>query len=248
MSESASGARVVGRTRWRRFGIAAGAGLGALGIVGYLAASGAFALSFAFSGIPFTLSATSLTGNNFVQYAYPDHVASNPGSALQNGAAQLLGKSGTINNVLPDGGNGAYVSDTVSQFRTATIAGLNQRVCAPLPAPLPSMQVVIAGTGNATQASNLTIQAPALTASTADFNKIIIGQSLGDALSSKGFAPNNDFTDPYGAQGNATLGGSFAQSANSVTLKNINQIGIGTEAGSFAIDGLQLYAEFVSSC
>lgn len=248
MSESVSVAPVVGRTRWRRFGIAAGAGLGALGIVVYLAASGALALSFAFSGIPFTLSATQLDGNNFVQYAFPDQVASNAGDSLKQAAQNVVNRSTPINNVLP-AGNGAVVSDTISQFKSATIAGLNQRVCAPLPAPLPSMQVVIAGTGNATQASNLVIQAPALSADSAAFNNIIIGDSVHDALLGQGFGQGN-FTDPYGALSgqNPQLAGSFAQSADAVTLKNIKQLGIGTEAGSFTIDGLKLYAEFVTSC
>ncbi len=41
---------------------------------------------------------------------------------------------------------------------------------------------------------------------------------------------------------------SFAQNATNATLNGIRQVGIGTEAGSFAISGLNLYAEFVSSC
>ncbi|HET6865205.1 MAG TPA: DUF6230 family protein [Solirubrobacteraceae bacterium] len=251
MSESVQGAPVVGRTRWRRFGIAAGAGLGALGIVGYLAASGALALSFAFSGIPFRLSAKSLTGTNFVQYAYPDSVSYHQQANLQGAAQSLIGTSNPINNVIQTGASTAVVSDTVSQFRSANIDGLNQRVCANLPGGLPgAMQVVIAGTGQNTEASNLVIQAPALAASSAKFGNITIGKSLGDALNSQGFAANNEFTDPYHAlsDNSATLGGSFAQSANSAVLTDIQQIGIGTEAGSFTIDGLKLYAEFVTQC
>lgn len=246
MSDSVSGARVVGRTRWRRFGIAAGAGLGALGIVGYLAASGALALSFAFSGIPFTLSADSLTGNNFVQYAFPDRVASDASSALEPGAAHLVGSSTNINNVATVGGT-TYVSDTVSQFGKATIAGLKQQICAPTPLGN-AIRVTLAGSGGNTQASNLVIQAPALTANSASFSNIIIGDSVHDALLGQGFGANNSFTDPYGALSNQPIGGSFAQSADAATLNTINQIGIGTEAGSFSIDGLKLYAEFVSAC
>jgi len=247
MSDSVSGAQVVGRTRWRRFGIAAGAGLGALGIVGYLAASGALALSFAFSGIPFTLSATQLDGNHFVQYAFPDRLASAAGaSALGAGAGKLINGSGSINNTATVG-NTTYASDTISQFGTATIAGLKQQICAPTPLGN-AIRVTLAGTGGNTQASNLVIQAPALTANTASFSNIIIGGSVHDALAGQGFSGGSDFTDPYGALSGQSIGGSFAQSADAATLKNINQIGVGTEAGSFSIDGLQLYAEFVSGC
>ena len=247
MSQSDLGAPVVGRTRWRRFGIAAGAGLGALGIVGYLAASGALALSFAFSGIPFTLSADSLTGNNFVQYAFPDRVASGAGAGGLNAAAgQLINGSGTINNTATVGGT-TYASDTVSQFGTATIAGLRQQICAPTPLGN-AIRVTLAGTGGNTQASNLVIQAPALTASNARFSNIIIGESVHDALAAQGFSGGSDFTDPYGALSGSPVGSSFGQGADSVTLTNIKQVGVGTEAGAFNIDGLQLYAEFVGSC
>jgi len=247
MSTIDSGAPVAGKTRWRRFGIAAGAGFGALAVLVYLAATGALALSFAFSGIPFTLSADSLTGNNFVQYAYPDSVSSDASAALEPGAAHLVGSQTNINNVMSAGG-ATYVSDTVSQFGRATIAGLAQQVCAPI-SPLPGgIRVTIAGAGNATQASNLVIQAPALAADTADFSNIIIGESVHDALIGQHFGANNDFTDPYKALNGAPIGNSFAQSADAVTLKKISQIGIGTEAGSFSIDQLRLYAEFVGSC
>lgn len=246
MSDSVGAAQTVGKTRWRRFGLAAGAGLGAVGIVGFLAASGALALSFAFSGIPFTLSADSLTGQHFVQYAFPDQVASDASNALEPGAARLVGRNTNINNVETVGGN-HYVSDTVSQFKTATIAGLAQQICAPTPLGK-SIRVTLAGTGGNTQASNLVIQAPALTADRAAFNNIIIGESVRDALNGQGFEKGNDFTDPYGALSGQAIGNSFAQGADSAVLTKINQIGIGTEAGSFSIDGLKLYAEFVDQC
>lgn len=246
MTQTVNDAPVLGRTRWRRFGIAAGAGLGALGIVGYLAASGALALSFAFSGIPFTLSASQLDGNNFVQYAFPDKVAHTDADKLGGAASALVGQAGIVNAKAPGDGN-TYVADTVSQFGRASIAGLSQQICAPV--GFSNLRVTIAGSGpGKTEASNLVIQAPALTADSASFSNIIIGESVHDALIGQGFGANNEFTDPYHALNGTAVGASFAQGADAVTLKNIKQIGIGTEAGSFAISGLKLYAEFTDQC
>jgi hypothetical protein len=247
MKAAMQGPAPVGRTRWRRFGVAAIGGFGAVAIIGYLAATGALALSFAFSGIPFTLSADSLTGKGFVQYAYPDRLASGGGAnALNAGAGKLINGSGTINNTATVGGN-TYASDTVSQFRSATIAGLAQQICAPTPLGN-AIRVTLAGTGSDTTASDLVIQAPALTADSAAFKNIIIGASVKDSLNRQGFQPNSDFTDPYGALSGSPIGDSFGQGADTATLTKVNQIGIGTEAGSFNISGLKLYAEFVSSC
>lgn len=245
MSELTMSPNQVGRTRWRRFGLAAGAGFGGVAVIAWLAATGALALSFAFSGIPFTLTATSLTGTGFVQYAFPDRVASAQGAAGAQAASRALSGNGALVNNATAGGN-TFVSDTVSQFRTATIAGLNQVICAPSPVG-GNIRVTLSGSGDTT-ASNLVIQSPALRAESASFNNIIIGESVRDALSGQGYAAGSDFTDPYGALSGATVGESFAQNATNATLNGIRQVGIGTEAGSFAISGLNLYAEFVSSC
>lgn len=244
MKHSSKPPAPVGRTRWRRFAAAAAAGFGAVGVLGYLAMTGVLALSFAFSGIPFTLSANTLQGSGFVQYAFPDEIASNSEAQLEPAASQLVGVP-NINNVVGVGGK-FYASDTVTQLRSATITGLQQSICAPTPLGV-SLRVNILGSGNTT-ASNLTIQAPALTASSAQFSNIIIGQSVKDALTDQGFGAGNDFTDPYGALSGAPIGNSFGQGADTVRLEDIRQIGIGTEAGTFNIGGLRLYAQFVNSC
>jgi hypothetical protein len=132
----------------------------------------------------------------------------------------------------------------VSQIGNATIAGLNQTVCAPttsIISGLPSIRVHIAGTGTTT-ASSLTIQAPALAATKASFGNIVIGKALGSALA------NQNLPNPYADQYPSALLGSFAQDADTVHLENVNQVGIGTEAGTFSIGGLQLWAEFTSTC
>jgi hypothetical protein len=238
-------AAMVGRTRWRRFGVAAGAGLGAVGIVGYLAATGALALSFAFSGIPFSLTADSLNGTGFVQYAFPDRVASGDAAdALGAASGAVVGRA-PINNTATVGGT-TFVSDSVTQFRSATIGGLSQTICAPTPLGR-AIKVTLSGSGD-TNASNLVIQSPALSAGSASFDQIIIGESVKDALAGQGFDANNDFTDPYGARSGQTIGNSFAQNANSASLTDIKQVGIGTEAGSFTVNGLKLFAEFTAGC
>jgi hypothetical protein len=230
-----------GRTRWRRFGLVGGIGLAAVALVGYLAMTGALALSFAISGIPFTLSADKLSGSGFVQFAYPDQLATNTSSALNKGAAAVVNAAAPINNTftVPNGGP-TFVSDTVTSFKSATISNLNQVICAPTLPGMPSIKVHLSGAGD-TIASNLVIQAPALSAATADFSNITIGQTVKSAISSQGVP------DPYGAL-NSDLGNSFAQGADAATLTGISQIGVGTEAGTFSISGLKLYAEFVGSC
>jgi hypothetical protein len=227
-----------GRTRWRRFGVVGAVGFAAVGVIGYLAMTGALALSFAISGIPFTLSADSLTGTHFVQYAYPDTLASGSYAPLLNAKAGAVVGTGPITNTATIGGN-TYASDTVTQFQTATIANLNQVICAPTPLGN-AIKVHLSGTGN-TQATNLVIQAPALSATSANFGNITIGESVSSAISAQGV------TDPYGAM-TSSLGASFAQGADTATLTGITQVGVGTEAGSFNISGLKLYAEFVPNC
>ena len=248
MSTLAQNPTPVGRTRWRRFGLAAAGGFGAVAVIAWLAASGALALSFAFSGIPFTLTADSLTGTGFVQYAFPDRLASNAAETLLEGKAGRVAEVGrAVNNTETIGGT-TYASDTVTQFRTATIGGLNQVICAPTPLGN-AIRVTLSGAGN-TEATNLVIQSPALAADSATFNQIIIGESVRDSLTGQGYASGSDFTDPYGALSGQPIGASFAQNANRAELTGISQVGVGTEAGSFAIQDLRLYAEFVptSAC
>jgi hypothetical protein len=154
----------------------------------------------------------------------------------------------------PNGTDAWFASDTVSQIRAATIGGLNQTVCAPIPFFTGDvwMSVHTLALGD-TNAQNLTIQAPALTAGRASFWNIMIGTPLGAAMQRQGFIgqgnPNPDrFTDPYGVASSPLLQGNFAQEADRVFLARINQLGIGTEAGWFNINGLKLWANFGDDC
>ncbi len=242
--------RKVGRTRWRRFGVVSGLGLSFIGLLGWMAASGLMPFQLVFSGIPFYLTADSLQGERFVQYAYPDKIANKDTAPLvERGAGKLIypGSDRTIDNV-----QGEFVSDTITQIGTARIDGLNQTVCAPLPAPLDFlgwMSVHTVATGP-TEATNMTIQSPALRADKAEFSHIMIGTPVYDALKRKGFLDDKDpFADPYNVavEGNP-LRSSFAQEADSVRLTGIRQLGIGTEASWFRINGLKLWANFGNDC
>ena len=215
-----------GRTRWRRFGIAAGLTSALAGGLVYLAATGALAVSFAMSGIPFTLSASQMTGDDFIQYAMPDKVSHPDASGLISADSwQTAANQDT------------YVAATVTRLSSAKIYDLHQTVCAPIPDPLGAIlpkknllvTILAGGGGNPATASNMVVDAPLMQAGSAEFTNINIGQDLGDALG-------------------GNLNGNFAQNADSVVIKDLRQVVIGTSAGTFKLTGLDVIATFVSSC
>jgi len=210
---------VRGRTRWRRFGLAFLPGVSAVALMLWLIASGVIAITLSISGIPFVLKASSLAGNNFAQYAEPDHVATFAGNAvnpfLDNSVVDKSTLSGELNLA------GTYeAADTVTKFSTAHIADLVQYVCAPLPGPLAGHSLLVVTEGNA-DATNLTAYAPGLSADSAVFNNMFIGQDLP---------------------------GTFSQQADNATISNVTQVGLATTAGSFTVNGLTAYAAFVTTC
>jgi hypothetical protein len=213
-----------GRTRWRRFSLATGIVTAmAAGLV-YMAATGALAVSFQMSGIPFTLNASNLSGDNFVQYATVDKVTNeNSGHLLPANASQQAGGS-------------TYDAATVTMLSSASISDLHQTICAPIPAPLgsilPKNKLLVtldAGADSPVTASNLIVDAPLMNAGSATFTGINIGQDLGSAL---------------GGDAN----GNFAQKAQHVSIDDLVQLSIGTSAGQFKLTGLGVSATFVSTC
>lgn len=236
-----TGKLVHGRTRWRRVWVLLAPALGIVAVMMYLVATGVLALSLAISGMPFRLSATTLSGSNFIQFAAPTEVT-NPGAGL------LVGGELATNGITTPGSpsqvntldSKTYLADTITLLQGASIVGLHQTVCAPL-APtflgfsVPDLQVTIDASGTAT-ADHLTVQAPALTATSAVFNNIIIGEDTATALSG------------YGYPAISGTSGLFSQSADSVTISGLTQIAVGTEAGTFTLPGLTLSASFVSAC
>lgn len=165
---------VTGKTRWRRFTILFAPALAAIALMVYGVMSGVVAVSFAMSGLPFKLSASNMSGNGFVQYAFPDAVT-NPGSDIPSGSV-----------------SGTKVADTVTMLQTASISDLHQTVCGQIgPGSYLLVTIDAGGNGNPATATNLVVNAPLMTATDATFTNINIGQDLGNAL---GGSPNGNFS------------------------------------------------------
>lgn len=251
MKDPTTGVRAFGRTRWRRFLILLTPGVGIVAVLMFLVATGVIAVSFAISGIPFTLSASNLSGNHFVQYATVDPTT-NTTADVRNGvntAVQALtGDASAVSSQLGADGK-TYDAVTVTVLGDGSITNLTQTICVALPPPLstplglgPDLLVKIragdpAVTSSKVTFSDLVADAPVLTAGTATFTNINIGQDEANALSTQ---------DPWFSP--LPAAGGFAQSAASVSIDNIKQFSIATSAGSFALPGLTLSATFVASC
>lgn len=218
-----------GRTRWRRFTAATSiVTVLAAGLV-YLTATGAIAVSLQISGIPFKLSASNMSGDNFVQYATV-HAVSNANSSA------LLQMAGVPADASQASGGDVYDAATVTVLGSASIENLHQTVCAPIPGmgflPKNKLLVTIDGgrsAGEPVTATNMVVDAPLMTAGSATFKNILIGQDLGKALG-------------------GSTNGNFAQQADHVSINDLHQVAIGTTAGEFKLTGLGLSATFVASC
>ncbi|MFY9614365.1 MAG: DUF6230 family protein [Candidatus Dormiibacterota bacterium] len=226
-----STAGLSGGTRWRRFGLVFVPGLGVLVAMLYLLATGALAVSFSMSGIPFILNATKLEGTNFVQYGTIDPLSQN---LPTSGGLIPTPVTGTATKSV---GGATYAADTVTKMDTATITGLDQTVCVPL--PFGGYVKVRTGASTA-DATGLLASAPDLTASSATFDSglaspvpgvpyMLIGTDAGSAL---GIGAN----------------GAFAQAAPHAVINNVHQVALGTTAGSFTLHDLNLQASFETGC
>ncbi len=116
----------------------------------------------------------------------------------------------------------------VSSFNSATLSNLCQQVTTPFGNLL--IQAGGSGTSGAS-ATNLVVDATALTASNATFNNINIGQDP------------NSFTNP---KPSGLPDGTFGQQASSVDITNVNQTALATTAGVFTLPGLTI--GFGGSC
>ena len=156
---------VTGKTRWRRFTILFAPALAAIALMVYGVMSGVVAVSFAMSGLPFKLSASNMSGDGFVQYAFVDPVT-NPDGQIPS--ASVSGKN---------------VADTVTVLQTASISNLHQTVCGTLPTGGALLVTIDAGgSGNPATATGLVVNAPLMTATDATFTNINIGEDAGTAL------------------------------------------------------------------
>ena len=188
---------VQGRVRWRRFAAIFIPALLAITVVLFLAAQGAIGVSFAISGTPFTVKASALSGTGFEQWGAVDQdLSSNPHPVF------------------------------VSSFSSANLTNLCQGVSTGLPSPLPAFLLIKAGGGGSpATASNLVVDAQSLTADSATFNNISIGQDP------------NSFTNP---KPSGLPNGTFGQQASSVDITNVNQQALATTAGTFTLPGLTI--------
>lgn len=218
-----------GQTRWRRFALPFIPGAAVIGAMGYMLATGALAVSFSISGIPFILNATSLTGTGFTQYGVPSLVTNGPAAAALI-PAPTQGDTPVATKATQAG---TFAADTVTVLGTADINALNQTVCAQLPQPFAGLglgRMQVTTRASTAHATGMVVNAPALSATSAIFNGMAIGNDAGLAL------------------GQAPLNGQFSQTADSVTLNGLRQVALGTQAGTFTLNGLQLEAAFVNSC
>jgi hypothetical protein len=131
-----------------------------------------------------------------------------------------------IANVDPTGGTPVAVATTILA-NGGTIANLDQVVCGPtgLPGPLANLKVEI--TANpAVAAGGLVVDATDLTGN-ATFTNIQIGVP---------------YTNPR------TSSSTFAQTADNVSITNLHQTAVYTQAGTFTLTGLHLTASFIATC
>ena len=185
---------VQGRVRWRRFAAIFIPAFLAIAVVLFLVAQGAIGVSFAISGTPFTVKASQITGTGFEQWGSAD--------------ADI---NGTLHPVF------------VSSFNSASLSDLCQGVSTPFPGPFANLLVTAGGGGTAATATNLVVDAVSLTADSATFNNINIGQDP------------NSFTSPTPT---GLPNGTFVQAASSVNITNANQSALATSAGVFTLPGL----------
>jgi hypothetical protein len=122
-----------------------------------------------------------------------------------------------------------YVPVAVSAFTDATIHGLCQSVVIPTPIGDVTLRLEAGKGSKAVTAHNLYIDLDQLDAN-ATFNDINIGVAAGAKGQPGPGIKDKDLTDP----------GSFAQTAKSADLDNVQQTAWATSAGTFTLAGLSL--------
>ncbi|SDS38331.1 DUF6230 family protein [Actinoplanes derwentensis] len=80
----------VGHTRWRRFGVMMGIVIALAAALVLLTAKGVLAVSFAISGMPFTITSPRLHGLGFEQFAVLDEMAPDSPNAGSDGGQKVL--------------------------------------------------------------------------------------------------------------------------------------------------------------
>lgn len=201
-----------GRTRWRRAFPLIGPAFGMVALMIGLVMTGTLAVSFAVSGSQFTVKADTLqsTGTDANGLAF-----------YQFGVGDFQA-------------NGTVVPQVESVLPHASLSNLCQSVSV---GPL-TMRITAGDAGTAVTATNLVVDASSLTANSATFTNINIGQDM-----------SNYGLQYPGARGADTspnvitvpiVRGTFGQVATGVTIDHVGQIAYGTSASSFTLPHLNL--------
>lgn len=208
-----------GRTRWRRFGLAFIPAFGSIATVLVLMATGVIALPIAISGAQFTVSAASLT----------EHAGPSPGF-IQFGEVDSTTGNPADCVAHPSDCTAVAVTDITNG---ADLGGpFTQTVCGPTGLVVPAVAnlklVITADDANATGGlivDTTSLSAPSPTVTT--FQNIQVG------------VPET----------NREGGSTFGQTADSININGpLTQGAVYTQAGTFALKGLNLSVSFVSSC
>ena len=188
-----------GRVRWARFAAIAVPALGVTGLLLGLTAGGALASSFSISGQQFQVSANSLNGTGFQQFGTVDEKADH-----------------------------TMVPVTETEISSATITNLCQSVVASFPFGLGKFTLrITAGAGSTpVHADSLIIDANQLSAGTASFRNIKIGQDASTVNTVPGV--------PVG------MAGTFAQQSSTIDISQLRQVALSTSAGTFTLPGFAL--------
>jgi Family of unknown function (DUF6230) len=209
----------IGRTRWRRVWLVFLPVLAVVALLAILVGKGLVAVSFAVSGQPLTITAstvqsTATDGNGLGFYQF--------------GVADFTG-------------GGSPVPQAENIIPSASISNLCQSVTV---GPL-TLRITAGGGSTPATASNLIIDASSLAASTATFDNINIGQDMGTFSNPALTMPVARGTGPNVATGPVPLG-TFGQTATGVTLSGVTQTALGVSATRFTLPGLSL--SFGSPC
>ncbi|KKD03893.1 DUF6230 family protein [Streptomyces sp. WM6386] len=156
----------IGKTHWKRFAMGAVPTVAATAVVAVSMAQGALAASFSISGSAFKVSAGSLSGTGFANYATVD-VAK----------------------------NGKHIPVSVSALDDATITDMCQSVPVDIPVlGTYTMTLKAGGSGTPVKAKNLFIDMTDLQAKKGTFNNVDIGVATGSIT--KGHVNPKDRVDP----------------------------------------------------
>lgn len=211
--EYAEAGSLIGQTRWRRVWIVFLPALTVVALLLAFIAKGLLAVSFAVSGHLLTITADSVKSTG---------IDGNGVGFYQFGVADFTG-------------SGSQVPQAENIIPHASISGLCQSVSVG-----PLTLRITAGAGNTpATARNLVIDASSLSASSATFNNIHIGQDMGTFN-------NPGLTMPVarGSGPNVVTGpvptGTFGQTATGVNLSGVTQTALGVSASRFTLPGLAL--------